>query len=315
MVKLTKYAIVVACLLSISNSAFANEESNSDSDAPADFEAPLENPAQPATTSTPNKVKAKRPAVTRSMDPLEPGWATKRFGHGLGFSSSFFSGSSTFIYERFGRNTSVTYYLGINKATDSYTNSNSSSINGTGPTTTTSTSTYGGAKNPYSISLGASYNMNVVRNDWILVRWGIFGGVDYFTKVDYQTGTRSVSITSTAPDTQTISETSYGNVKGQRSPIFRLGPVIDSFVFVRWLPQLAIGLQGGMLYSTDSTNETKTTVRTRTYQRISGVDQAPTSDIGSQTEARSLGGPSISTFSINGTTFSLFGNFVLRYVW
>ncbi len=170
-------------------------------------------------------------------------------------------------------------------------------------------------RQPYSISLGTSYNMNIARNDWIMIRWGIFGGMDYYTKVDYQTGTSSQSSSSASPDTFTISETSYGNVKGQRSPVFKLGPVVDSFVFIRWLPQLAIGLQGGMLYATDSDTNTKTTVRTRTFQRVNGVDQTPTSDTGTSTEARSLGGPTISTFSIAGTTFNLFGNFVLRYVW
>ena len=270
----------------------------------------------PKISATKNRSKPKTGSPNaKSLNSLSPGWNAKKVTRALGFSTGFLNGSSTFIFETLRPDTSWSFFFGIIKTANNYTDSNSSSTTGIGPTTTTSTKTYAGAKNPYSISLGTSYNMNLIRNDWIMIRWGIFGGVDYFTKVDYKTGTVSQSSSSATPGTVSISETSYGTVKGQRSPVFKLGPVVDSFVFIRWLPQLAIGLQGGMLYATDSNTSTKTTVRTRNYQRINGVDQAPTSDTGTSTEARSLGGPTISTFSIAGTTFNLFGNFVLRYVW
>jgi len=278
--------------------------------------ANLENENPPTDNSIPKQKKPRaKGAANRLAEPLNPGWSPKRATKGVGYSTGFLNGSSTFIFEKFNPETSWSLFFGLAKAQNNYTDASVTSTSGTGPVTTSTTTVYGGAKQPYAISLGYAYNWHMVRNDWIMVRAGIFGGLDYFTKTEYKTGTRVESYSSAAPDTVSVTESAYGTVKGQRDPIFNLGPVLDTFVFIRWLPQLAIGLQGGIVYSTDSDSSTKTTVRTRTYQRISGVDQAPSSDTSSTTNSRSLGGPAISTFSVNGTSFSLLGSFVLRYVW
>ncbi len=252
---------------------------------------------------------------SRFSDALKPGWTPRRATTGLGYSTSFLSGANTFIFEKLKPNTSWSIFFGLTKAANSYSDSSKTATSGTGPVTTTTTTTYSGVRQPYTISLGYSYNWHMVRNDWIMVRAGVFGGMDYFTKTDYKTGSRSESYSSTTPTTVTVSETLFGEVKSSRDPIFKLGPVVDTFVFIRWLPQLAVGLQGGILYSTDVDSSQKTSVRTRTYQRINGVDQTPISDDGSTTNLRTRGGPSITTFTVNGTTFNLFGNFVLRYIW
>lgn len=316
-----KYGHVVLLVLGFAISWGSRaQESGLETETPVELETPDETGAAPAEISKSSVAKSRTkakiaPTQAKSLNFLNPGWNQKKVTRALGYGTGFLNGSSTFIFETLGQDTSWSFFFGINKSSNTYTDSDSTATSGVGPITTTTTKAYSGVKNPYSISLGTSYNMNIARNDWIMIRWGVFGGVDYYTKVDYQTGSSSQSSSSTTPGTYTITETSYGTVKGQRSAVFKLGPVVDSFVFIRWLPQLAIGLQGGMLYATDSDTNTKTTVRTRTYQRINGVDQAPTSDNGTSTEARSLGGPTISTFSIAGTTFNLFGNFVLRYVW
>lgn len=280
--------------------------------APPPAAAPA--PVKPTTNPATSRNSSPR-AELKSADYLNPGWNPKRLKYGLGYSTGFLSAANTFTLDLYKGKESWTFYFGLNKSSDSYSTSNATSTSGTSTITTTNTSSNSGTKNPYAISLGASYNQSLIHSDWLMVRWGVFGGLDYFTKVKYSTGSRSESYASNAPDTVTVTESAYGDVDGQRAMMFKLGPVVDTNVFIRWLPQLAIGLQGGILYATDSKNTTNTTVRTRTYQRINGVDQTPSSDSSTSTEARSLGGPSISTFAINGQTFNLFGNFCLRYVW
>lgn len=257
-------------------------------------------------------------SAQRTIAPTErlaPGWDQRAFKYGIGFSSSFMSGSSTFVLDRFSNDSSFSFFFGLNKSTDSFTASDSTAGSGTSTITTTTTRTLSGTKNPYAISLGASYNKALVRQEWLLVRAGLFAGVDYYTDASYDVGTQTTSYSSADPTTVTVTETNYGSATASRRAVIKAGPVVDAFVLLRWFPQLAIGLQGGILYSTPGQTDTKTETRTRTYQRINGVDQTPTSSTTSNATSSAQTGPLVSTFAVAGQTFNLFGSFVLRYVW
>ena len=245
---------------------------------------------------------------------MMPGWNTRHYSSSLGFSTSF-TGTSTVVYENYFSDSSIAYYFGASKASDSISVSNVGSVTGVSPTTTVNTTTYSGAKNPFTLSIGSAYYKHTFRNNWMLVRMGIFGGADYFTGTSYKTGSHRETTVSTTPNTTSIVDTNFGDVTANRTMVFRLGPTFDTSFYLRWFPQLAIGLQAAILYSTDNKTSTTTNTRSRTYDSISGVDQTPSSDNSTSTQVDSLVGPSLSTFAVAGSTFNLFGNFTIKYVW
>lgn len=263
--------------------------------------------AKPSATSASTQTRS-------SLDPMLAGWNTRRYTKSIGFSASFL-GTNTIVYENYFSDSSLALYFGANKAADTYSESNQTVTTGTATVTTTTTTTYGGVKNPMSLSLGAAYYGHTFRNNWLLVRTGLFGGVDYFTGTNYNTGSHREVVSSATPNTISITDTNFGDVSANRSTIFRLGPAVDTSFFLRWFPQLAIGFQAAILYSTDNKLKTSTNQRSRTYDNVSGVDQPPTTDTSTSTNTNTLAGPSLSTFAVAGQQFNLFGNFTLKYVW
>jgi hypothetical protein len=304
----------LAALFIFGHMALAQSTEELDTGETPAAQAPAQAPSttQPQAAAPTAAATSTKPAV--KIDFLQPGWNPYLIKYGVGYAGSFLNGSNTFIFERFLGPTSYSIYFGINKVGDTYTSTDTSATTGTGPFTTTTTHADTGVKNPLAISLGASYNKRLYRNEWIMVRLGMFGGLDYFNSVSYNTGTSATAVNS-ATGNATVTQTAAGTVTVKRSPVFRLGPVFDSFVSVRWLPQLAIGMQGGMLYGTNFKTSTRTTTTTQTYQVVGGVPQTPTAYTTSDSTADAIAGPSFGTIAVNGTTFNLMGNFVLRYVW
>ncbi len=279
--------------------------------------------SEPVSLELNNKaVKEFKPNVTPANDLastfMKPGWNSAKIKNGVGFSGSFLGTGNAFIYETgLNKMTSWTYYFSFAKSSDNFTDSNTNANSGVAPgtITTTNTKTRTGTKNPMSLGFGASYNQRIYRNSFFLSRWGFFGGLDYATKVNYGTGTQVTTQSSLTPTTLNIVETNFGEVEVSRSPVLRLGPVFDAYVFLRWLPNLAVGFQGGILYSTGQETKTVTRTVTQNYSVVSGVNQTPTSFSSSNQSSSVDNGGTGSTFAIAGQNFNLFGNFVIRYVW
>ncbi len=251
-----------------------------------------------------------------TWDRFQPGWNPNKFKKSVGFSTTFLSSTSAITYEEYSDDqASWTYLLGLSKSSDSYTPTSSTTTSGTTTITTTSSTTYSGSKNPYAIGIGTIYSKKIFRNEWIFLRLGVFGGIDYYTNTSYQSGTKSEVSTSTSPETTNISETNYGKVDVTRGMPIRMGPVIDSTLFLRWFPQIGIGFQAAMLYSTGMTTKTKSSLCTKSYSVVSGVEQSPTSLSCVEQTSESIAGPSLSTFAVAGSTFNLFGSFTIKYVW
>lgn len=259
-----------------------------------------------------------KPTSDLASNFLKPGWNTAKIRRGVGFSGSFLGTGNAFIYET-GLNqiSSWSYYFSFAKSSDNFTDANTTAISGVAPGTITTTNTINrtGSKNPMSLGLGVSYNKRIYRNSFFQSRWGFFGGVDYFTKVSYGTGTEVATESSTTPGTINKVQTAFGEVEVSRNPVFRLGPVFDAYVFLRWLPNLAVGFQGGMLYTTEQNTKTVTRTVTQNFSVVNGVNQTPTSYSSSNQSSSLENGGTGSTFAIAGQNFNLFGNFVIRYVW
>ena len=275
--------------------------------------------AVPASGSSSAPFSKQRPGTATTVarrdgivDPFNPGWATTKFKYGIGYGSGFLSSPSTvFIFEKFENSGSFSFYLGFQKSADGYTQTDTTAA---ALTTTTKQTSRSGTRNPFSITLGTSYNKPIYRNDWLMVRWGVYGGLDYYFKTSYDTGSRTEVFTNASGDSA-ITESGYGSATVSRDAVFKVGPVVDSYFFIRWFPQLAVGLQGGMLYGTPAKVTTDQSARSRTYNRIGGVDQAPSTDTTTNSTTLSDPGSAVGTFAVNGSVFNAFGNFVLRYVW
>ena len=267
------------------------------------------------TVQTTTTRQAPRRPYDGLIDPFNPGWSTQKVRHGIGFGSTFMTGATNqFIYDHFDNDAGYSVYLGFSKAADSYAVSNVAGTTGTTTTSTTISETRSGQKNPFVLSLGGSYNRPIMRNDWLMVRWGVYGGVDYYFKTSYDTGTHTEVTNNTTGDVA-VTDTGYGSVSVTRDPVFKVGPMIDTLFFLRWFPQLAIGMQGGIMYATPSKTASETTSRNRTFNRVGGVDQTPTSNTEQTVRSTQDTGSTVGTFAVAGTQFNLFGNFVLRYVW
>lgn len=278
--------------------------------APAIDSAPAKSGAKSS-----GKATAATGAVTLE-DSFKPGWNSNKLDQGVGISNSFLNGGYTFIYDTgLTKKNSWTYYFGYNKTADTFSENTTNGASGVGTITTTSSTTNSGLKSPKTFSLGASWNRRLFKNNFMQARWGIFGGLDYYTDVDYPKGSKSTSTSSATPTTTAYSESAYGTTEVSKSPSLKLGPMFDSYLFLRWFPNIAIGFQGGIFYTTNVKTTTKTKTTTQSYNIVSGVPQTPSSYSTSEsTDTGSTGGAG-STFASNGAVFSFTGNFVLRYVW
>jgi hypothetical protein len=318
--------IVLLSLLLSLNVAFAQSDDDGyqeplapgeEPPAPSIDSAPPAAPAPRATRPTRAAAPAQTSAPTISTDDyLKPGWNPTKLDTGLGFGSSFLGGGTTVIYDTgLTKRTSWTYYFGYNKTSDSFSGTSSSSVSGVGTTTSSTTNSNSGTKNPKILSIGASWNQRLFKNHFMQARWGLFGGIDYYTKVSYAKGSNTTSVTSSAPTTVNYSEAAMGSTDVTKSPGFKIGPVVDTYLFLRWIPNIAVGMQGGMLYTMDQKTKTHTSTVTQSYQILNGVAQTPSSYTSSDSTQEDKTGGAGSTFAANGATFNLFGNFVIRYTW
>lgn len=255
-------------------------------------------------------------AIKLAEDYVKPGWNATKLQHGIGFNSNFLGTGNGLIYEMgLSRPRSWTFFLGYSKSSDSYQESSTSSNSGTGTVTSIGTTSYTGTKNPHNLSLGAAYNWRLYRNHFFQARVGIFSALDYYTKTSYGTGNASNTVVSSTPGTTTVQENSRGTVTVEKAPNLRLGPVFDTYVFLRWFPNLSVGMQGGILYVTNSQTKTRTRTTTQTYTIVSGVQQSPTAYATSDQTLNQNTGGNGSTFAVAGSNFNVMGNFVIRYAW
>lgn len=318
-----------ATTTSTSAAATAGEASELDAMlAPEPFPTPAEKaqiavaPAksEPGVTKAKNDEAAaeRRAAPTRIVlaDPFQPGWKARDFTRALGFSSGLTgSGNAIVIENTPDAESSWAFHFGFNKLNDSFTESNTSSVSGIATTTSTTTLSRSGAKSAATLSFGSSYMSRVFKNDFILVRWGGFGGIDYVTDAKSPVGTRSTSESSATPGTVNITESGFGEQTIKSSPGINFGPVFDASLYLRWFPNISVGFMGGILYKMDRKVTTTTSTVSRTYQTVGGVDQADTSNTKTNVESVQNLGPALSTYALAGQNFNLFGNFVIRYLW
>jgi hypothetical protein len=218
---------------------------------------------------------------------LQPGW-TGNYKYGIGFSSSTFTGTNVFLFDIYkDPDISFTSYFGYYKQSGSYKKTMTN--NGT-----TDIETNSGVKYNGSITLAESYNVKVFRNDWSNIRVGALLGINYYTKADYDAGTRSTVIASGV-----TTDTAYGTISVTKGPQFFVGPIVSTALNIRWLPMITVGMDGGLVIYTES----KTTTTTK------ATSGAVTTNTSAVTE------PGLSASTIGNGLFNLFGNFNIRYVW
>ena len=220
---------------------------------------------------------------------LQPGW-TGQYKYGIGYSTNYASGPGTLILDYYATpDISYTGYFGLLKpAGDSQ-----KVLNNNGSTLTES---YSGAKSNATLSIAASYNLRVFRNDWTNIRVGALLGISYSPSVTYKTGTR-VTILSTGAET----DTNYGTIEKTKSPQIFAGPIVSTAFNIRWLPMITVGMDGGLMIYTASKTKTTTTASTTGASGNTGIDTE--TDTGT------------SAYTFGNGTFSLLGNFSIRYVW
>jgi hypothetical protein len=218
---------------------------------------------------------------------LQPGWSGN-YKYGLGFSSGYITGTDVFVFDIYTNpDISFTTYFGYYKNEDGFRKTISN--NGT-----TIIETNSGSKVIGTITLAESYNLKVFRNDWINIRVGALFGINYYTKSNYDTGTRSTIIASGA-----VTDTAYGTVTISEAPQFFAGPILSTALNIRWLPMITVGMDGGIVIHTES----KTTTTTKT---TSGAVTTTTSAVSR---------PGLSADTIGNGLFNLRGDFNIRYVW
>lgn len=250
------------------------------------------------------------------IDPWRQGWKSRDFNRAFGFSTGLTGSSNAIVIENTpDAETSWGFHFGFSKAADSFTEGNTTSVTGTATTTTTTSLVRSGSKQNATFSFGATYMNRIYKNDFILVRWGGFGGLDYIGAAKYGVGSRSETSSSATPGTVSVTETNFGETTVKSTPGIKLGPVFDASLYLRWFPNISVGFIGGMLYEMDRKVTTSTSTVSRTYDIVGGVDQTPTSNTTNNSESVVNRGPVLSTYALAGQNFNLFGSFVLRYLW
>jgi|GEM_PF-6745589 len=291
--------------------------SNSGTEDPEFATGPIAEPtAQPVEDLPSNNKRKLAPARVSLSDPFLPGWKSRDFVRAFGFSAGLVgSGNAIVIENTPDGESSWGFHFGFSKLADTYAESNTTSVTGTTTKTTTTSLAHSGAKRAATISFGSTYMNRIFRNDFILVRWGGFGGIDYITNSKSPVGSRTTSESSATPGTISITETGLGEQSIKSSMGMKIGPVFDAFMHLRWFPNISVGFIGGMLYEMDRKVTTSTSTVSRSYQSVGGVDQADTSNTQTNVDSVQNLGPAMSTYSLGGQNFSLFGNFVIRYLW
>ncbi len=274
------------------------------------------NSEKTAKASANSAAVAARASRVMLLDPWRQGWKSRDFSHSLGFAAGLLGSGNTLVIENNpDAESSWGFHFGFNKLADTFAEANNTAVTGSPATSTTNTMTRTGLKRNATFSFGTTYMMRAYKNDFILVRWGGFGGIDYISDAKYGVGSRTSVESSGTPGTISVTEAGLGETSVKSSPGIKLGPVFDASLYLRWFPNISVGFLGGMLYDMDRKLTSRTSTVSRSYQIVNGVEQAPTSYTSTNSETVSSQGPVLSTFALGGQNFNLFGSFVIRYLW
>ncbi|MCC6278457.1 MAG: hypothetical protein IT289_11140 [Oligoflexia bacterium] len=256
------------------------------------------------------------PGANRSTS---PGAVPSPYRYSLGYESST-TGIMAQNYIVGGKwlssNFGIDIYFGFTKSADTTATSVATSTNAL-TNARTITTTYSGSANPNVFTLAAFPKWKLFRNNWLFVFGGPFAGVNYLTKVEYPNGGNTVETIPNAndPTNKSVVDTSIGTTTIESRMHIVAGPRIGAEIFLKWFPQISVGMATGIATTIGADTKQKTSTRSRTYNVVNGVDQAPTADSNAVTETTTKPGISSSTFGLGGTQFNLFGNFTIRYYW
>lgn len=237
----------------------------------------------------------------------------------VGFESTSASlgvlGANSIVIGNWWETWGLEFLIGYTKNEDSSSSSvdtNNNTIANTGTTTTT----FSGTKNNHTGSLGTVLKAKVFQNHWVQVYGGAFVGVNYFFKTNYQSGSKVETFTDlNSTGNKSVTETSLGNVEVKRTPQVAIGPKLGAEFYPKWIPHLAVGFSTGIATYFGGNTTTTSSLRTRTFTVVNGVDQPASADATRTTVTETSPGIKGVTFGIGGTTFQVTGVFTIRYVW
>lgn len=250
----------------------------------------------------------------------EAHWASRFYRQSIGFEGS--GGVSSMI----GQN-AITYgvwnsrrigfelFIAASKTSDGVSEVQTTTTNAITGAKTISTA-YSGTSKPFVLTLGVMPKVKAYRNSWLMVYGAMVGAASYVGGVSNLTGTISSTASNPLrPNDQTITETSYGTVTSDSFLNFAVGPRVGSEIYVKSLPNVAIGFAAGIITTFSGDQTTTSDVRTASYLVVDGIKQTSTSEAGTKTVTRTRPGISGTTVAIAGQSFNLFGTFTIRYVW
>lgn len=269
-----------------------------------------------SSSSSLNTSNINRTDVERSQqnkDLTNPNWNYRNFQRATGYVSF---PTNVLIYEQqLGSDNFLELKFGLEKGSGNSDLTTSSTTQGTTTISSIQTNSATGKKSYGTQTFGLSFNKTIAKHPSIRVFYGIDFYYQSFTKDSYPVG----STTTTTPDislpsTYTYSESNWGTIEVSRGNQIYLGPQIGADLFFSWFPNISIGIRSSILMFPPSKIKIKTKTRTYSVPITNGNEGTPTVNKNDESYEETNPASGWSTQNIAGSNFSLFGNFVIRYI-
>jgi hypothetical protein len=137
------------------------------------------------------------------------------------------------------------------------------------------------------------------------------------TSVSYSTGNLSRTVANVnTPGDYTVTETNLGSTSSGVDPTYSLGVKVGSEFYAKWFPNIAICADIVFLNQLPLKGTQETNTATKSYNVVSNVAQAPSSESYNTSRVYNDFGGAASTGQVGASYFNLFGaNWSIKYVW
>jgi hypothetical protein len=304
----------------------ANDESSEgEESAASESRSKSKSKSKPVPITSPSKPRTPDETLSKESLALTPDqtswWSPKGMQHSIGVELSDASfgvlGTQAIAYGFMVDKLGVDLYFAHSKDANTSTSSITRTSNDAStPKTLTVVQKFTGTDNHKKTTFGVQPKYVFFADRWFKASVGFMLAYTPKSSVRYRTGTISTTYAdATSVNNYSVSESSFGSISSSISSKTLYGPRISTEFYLKWFPHIALGFGTGLILSSGADATTDTSTQSRSYTVTNGVVGTPTTAQTTSASETTKTNGTAKTVAIGGTTFSLLGNFSLRYIW